>query len=172
MELRTSRLKLRPPETADAESIFGRYAGDPEVTKYLAWPRHQTIEDTLGFVRFSEAHWAAHGCGPLLVFDGAGLVGSTGLQFDSPGRAVTGYVLARASWGLGYATEALRAMIESARARGFRELDAFCHEQHRASVRVLEKCGFERIAVIDETFPNLSPPRAPALHYRLKVGAR
>src|SRR5436309_2770420 len=39
------------------------------------------------------------------------LLGGTGLAFVTPYRASTGYVLAKAAWGKGYATEALRAMV-------------------------------------------------------------
>jgi RimJ/RimL family protein N-acetyltransferase len=102
--------------------------------------------------------------------EGKTLLGSTGLQFESAQRAVTGYVLAQDAWGQGYATEALRAVIGVARGDGFRELDACCHADHRASTRLLEKCRFLRIgALADQVFPNLSPPRAPALQFRLSL---
>ena len=42
----------------------------------------------------------------------------------------------------GYATEALAAMVDVARAAGVLRLFALCHADHRASARVLEKCGF------------------------------
>ena len=35
----TERLVLRRPTAADAPAIFARYASDPEVTRYMAWPR-------------------------------------------------------------------------------------------------------------------------------------
>jgi RimJ/RimL family protein N-acetyltransferase len=37
--LETARLVLTAPLAADAEAIFTRYTGDPEVTRYLGWPR-------------------------------------------------------------------------------------------------------------------------------------
>jgi len=39
--IETARLVLRRPTAADAEAIFNRYAGDSDVTRYLAWPRHR-----------------------------------------------------------------------------------------------------------------------------------
>ena len=59
------------------------------------------------------------------------------------------------AWGVGYATEALRAMIDVAQQLEVRELYAICHAEHTASQQVLAKCGFscrERLAV---GFPNL-----------------
>ena len=35
----TERLVLRRPVGDDVSAIFERYASDPEVTRYLAWPR-------------------------------------------------------------------------------------------------------------------------------------
>ena len=172
MELLTARLLLRPPRPADAPAMFARYASIPEVTRFLSWPRHRSVEETRAFVELSEWEWRARGCGAYLIWsrDGGTLLGSTGLQLESAERAVTGYVLAKDAWGRGYATETLRAMVDAARGAGFRELDAFCHVDHRASAHVLEKCGFAKIAIVaEEGFPNLDPPRAPALHYRSRL---
>ena len=74
-------------------------------------------------------------------------------------RASTGYVLSRDAWGKGYATEALQAMVGVARSVGIRRLYAICHIEHRASWRVLEKCGFLREGVLHQyvEFPNLRP---------------
>jgi ribosomal-protein-alanine N-acetyltransferase len=139
-EVMTARLLLRPPRLADAEAIFARYASLAEVTRYLSWPRHTSIEDTRAFVQFSQQQWRAHGCGPYLIWsrDGEGLLGSTGLMFESGERATAGYVLAPDAWGRGHATEALRAMIDVARSASFRERVAGCHVEHRASARAGE----------------------------------
>jgi ribosomal-protein-alanine N-acetyltransferase len=62
-------------------------------------------------------------------------------------------------WGEGYATEALGAVIDVARRIGVARLYALCHPQHRASWRVLEKCGFVRdiSSTRQAEFPNLAP---------------
>jgi len=152
---------LTPPRSGDAGPIFERYAGDHEVTKYLGWPRHQTVADADAFVAFSIAEWERAGAGPYLIRargDGR-LLGGTGLQIETGGEAVTGYVLAKDAWGQGYATESLTAMVELARAIGVALLSALCHPDHRASWHVLEKCGFARRAGWSQqvVFPNLGP---------------
>jgi RimJ/RimL family protein N-acetyltransferase len=48
--IETNRLLLRRPVPTHAEAIFTRYASDPEVTRYLSWPRHGTIEQTKAFL--------------------------------------------------------------------------------------------------------------------------
>jgi RimJ/RimL family protein N-acetyltransferase len=157
----TERLLLRRPRPEDAEAIFARYASDAEVTRLLSFPRHQKVADTRSFLEWSEAEWARWPAGPYLVEsrESGTLVGSTGLTFETPGRAATGYVFARDAWGRGYASEALRQVVATARECGVLRLYALSHAENPASLRVLEKCGFacegtlRRYAV----FPNLRP---------------
>ena len=167
--IETARLLLRRPVAEDAPEIFARYASDPEVTRYLGWPLHRSVDDRRAFVQFSDAEWSRWGTGPLLAcsrVDGA-LLGGSGLTMETQQRAVTGYVFARDSWGRGYATEVLRAMVELADSLGIARLSATCHVDHRASWRVMEKCGFEREGILRRhtVFPNLSPQPADILMY-------
>jgi ribosomal-protein-alanine N-acetyltransferase len=155
----TERLVLVVPTAADAEAIFHRYASDPGVTKYLGWPTHGSIAQTRGFLEFSESEWTRWPAGPYLIRSRATgeLLGGTGFTLESAAEAMTGYVLAQEAWGRGYATEALGAMVELSRSIDIARLFAFCHPDHRASARVLEKCGFARDAAADRPmlFPNL-----------------
>ncbi len=157
----TARLLLRRPLPSDAAAIFTRYSSDPEVTRYVGWPTHKSVDDTRAFLAFSDDQWERWPAGPYLVCsraDGA-VLGSTGLMFETPATAMTGYVFAADAWGRGYATEALDAMIDVARRTGVHRLYALCHAEHRASAHVLEKCGF----LLEQTrhgyaeFPNLRP---------------
>ncbi len=174
IEVRTERLVMRRPRTEDAWAIFDRYAADPEATRYMAWPAHATINDTYGFITFSDVEWQRWPAGPYVIFSRADgtLLGSTGFAFESAHRAITGYILARDSWGQGYATESLRAMVELAPRIGIRVLSASTHVDHAVSGRVLEKCGFVRDGVLPHhmVFPNLgtSVP-ADVVSYTLKL---
>ncbi len=174
-QIATDRLVLRRPSSDDIPAIFHRYASDAEVTRYLAWPRHTSVADTRDFVGFSDAEWRQWGCGPYLVFDREDemLLGSSGLAFESFDIASTGYVLARDAWGHGYATEVLRAMTGLAASLGVRWLYAICHVEHRASARVMEKCGFTPEGMLRQhmIFPNLGPLRADVLRYGVTLDA-
>jgi ribosomal-protein-alanine N-acetyltransferase len=159
--IETPRLLLRQPTGRDAEAIFTRYASDPEVTRYVGWPRHASVDETRAFLSYSDSLWDRWPVGPLLILgrDDDRLLGATGLMFETPSRAATGYVLAQDAWGRGLATEALGAMVDLARKTGVLRLYALCHHAHRASARVLEKADFSREGTLRRyaEFPNLTP---------------
>jgi ribosomal-protein-alanine N-acetyltransferase len=157
----TGRLVLRKPERNDVQAIFTRYANDVEVTRLLAWPRHTSLRATTAFLDFSDAQWSRWPVGPYLIESRQGkhVLGGTGLAFESAECAATGYVIAKDSWGKGYATEALKTVVEIARKTGIRRLCALCHPENIASEHVLRKCGFEFEGVLPmhSAFPNLDP---------------
>jgi RimJ/RimL family protein N-acetyltransferase len=171
--LESERLLLRRPTVDDAQSIFERYANDAEVMRYLAWPRHQSIEQTLAFLTFSDSEWNKWPAGPYLIESRATgtLLGSTGFSFESPEEAATGYVLARDAWGRGYATEALATLMGLCEQLGLRRVYALCHAGHSASQRVLQKCGFELEASAHKQFdfPNLGGGAQPVVCYAKSV---
>jgi [ribosomal protein S5]-alanine N-acetyltransferase len=161
--IETARLVLRRPQRRDAEIIFSRYANDPEVTRYLAWPRHRNLRDTLHFLEFSDNEWDHSPGGPYLieVRDSRQVIGSTGIEFETEYRASTGYVLARDSWGRGFASEALLGIVGVCATLGLARLHAMAHVEHTASRRVLEKCGFvlEGTLCRHTLFPNIDEHR-------------
>ena len=170
--LTTARLTLTTPTLATVKRVFERYASDPEVTRYVGWPRHRSIAETVAFVEFSQAEWRRSSVGPYLIWarvDGQ-LLGGTGLSCEPSCEAMTGYVLAKDAWGKGYATEALQAMVKLSGQLGFARIFALCHPEHRASRRVLEKVEF----TIDPTwtrklaFPNLDQ----GIHHEVKCYQR
>lgn len=169
----TERLIIRRPVAADAEVIFRGYGGDLQVTRYVSWPRHQSLQDSRDFISFSDEQWARWGAGPLLIetADDGRVVGGTGLAFECAEFATTGYVLSKSAWGCGYATEALSGVIQMAAKIGLRFLRARCHPFHVTSQRVLEKNHFvreeePRLA----SFPNLPDSESrEALYYTRQV---
>ncbi|HTV56348.1 MAG TPA: GNAT family protein [Terriglobia bacterium] len=157
--LETRRLILRRPRQDDAEAIFGSYASDKDVTRFLSWQRHTTVETTGAFLDFSDTEWARWAAGPYVVEsrESGQLLGGTGFGFETHYRAATGYVFAKNAWGKGYATETLEAIVRIARGTRLIRLYALCHVENGASWRVLEKCGFIREGVLrrHSVFPNL-----------------
>ena len=142
MFARTPRLLLRPGWKEDAPALAAAI-GDFAVIEKLArvpWP--YSIDDAEAFLGTEQ--------GPLpnlLIFartHGAPrLVGGIGLDQRDAGVEL-GYWIARPYWGLGFATEAGRAVVEMAD-RGLRlpRLLAGHFIDNPASARVLQKLGFE-----------------------------
>jgi len=156
----TERLVLRRPRVSDEPAVFSRYASDPEATRYMSFPTHRSLDDTHAYLQWSDGIWARWPrAGPMLVFarDGVTLLGGAGIVNDSETLAQIGYILARDAWGRGYASEALVACVEAARAAGVRRLEAGVHVDHHPSRRVLEKAGFAREGTRPGLFPNLPP---------------
>lgn len=161
--IETARLLMRPPTVDDCDAMFERYASDARVLKYVGWSQHRSVADTRTFLALSDAAWREWPAGPYIILsrDDGSLLGGTGLDFETPHRASTGYVLARDAWGRGIATEALLAMVGLARQVGVLRLYAMCHTEHEASRRVLEKGGFDREGTLRRhvEFPNLDGGR-------------
>ena len=54
--LETDRLFLRPFAISVAQAMFDNWASDPEVTRYLIWPTHKSIEVTQSVL----SDWCSH----------------------------------------------------------------------------------------------------------------
>jgi RimJ/RimL family protein N-acetyltransferase len=171
--IETERLVLRRPRFEDAPAIFERYAGDPEVTRWMSFRRHESVETVREFLATSEAEWRDSPGGPYLILGRADgrLLGGTGLRFETPWRAETGYILAKDAWGKGYATEALQGVVDGARRSGVERLQALCHPENGRSSRVLEKCGFVREGLLrrHSLLPNLDSERPQDMYCYARI---
>ena len=138
--LATARLVLRAPRRSDVKAI-ATLVNDRRIAANTARiPHPYTIEDAEQFIaavnkREGEACF-------VITVDGAPIgICSVDLREDGP---EIGYWLGVSYWGRGFATEAVRALIDHA----FGDLE---HEtlisgarvNNPASRRVLEKCGFQ-----------------------------
>lgn len=157
----TERLLLRWQQESDAEQMFARYAGDPEVTRYLTWGPHRSVDDTLAFLRQHEGEQPPGQTFNWLIFPRTGgpLIGSIGCRRLDGHLVQFGYCLARDAWGKGYATEAARAMVGVWLTEpSVWRVQAYCDLENVASVRVLEKAGLTPEGILRKYIvaPNLS----------------
>jgi ribosomal-protein-alanine N-acetyltransferase len=146
--LETNRLNLRPFEMGDAEAAFG-WVGDLAVMKYVPSGPDRSLEDTRRRIALYQEHQARHGFSKWVIIErGSGrAIGDSGLLvLEDEGWIDLGFRLAPAYWGQGFATEAASAWIRAAFSHlGIQSLGAFTHPGNVASVRVLEKLGFQAI---------------------------
>jgi len=144
--IETPRLLLRGWEPSDAEEVFA-YASDPEVARYMSWPRHETIADAYSFLNMSVAsNYQSGELDYAITEQGAPerIIGGIGAFWKPKDHQVMelGYVLARAHWGKGYVPEAARALI----ARAFsttpvERIFASIFSENQRSRRAAEKMG-------------------------------
>ena len=144
--LETDRLILRQPAVADADAVFV-WTSDPEVNRYMSYPLHTDIEVTRQWLRAVEQDTEVQAAKENYTFgfvrrsDGL-LIGSGGIRRQEDGTWDFGYNLRRDCWGLGYATEAVKAIIDFAHIqRGAKVFAAHHAVDNPASGRVMEKCG-------------------------------
>jgi ribosomal-protein-alanine N-acetyltransferase len=146
MELNTPRLRLREFRLDDYSTVHA-FASDSEVVRHADWGPNDP-HDTERFLRdVADSAVAA----PRSVFALAmversreAVVGSVQLAVASAQhrRGEMGYVLARAQWGRGYATEASAALLRFGFENlGLHKISATCAPANIASVRVLTKIG-------------------------------
>jgi [ribosomal protein S5]-alanine N-acetyltransferase len=145
-ELETERLLLRKMRLDDAEAMFA-YASDPEVTRYVLWDTHHSIEDSESFLRFAIEGYEKGDFGGwgVVLKDSGVFIGTCGLDAGyapEHARAELGYVLSREHWGKGLMPEAARAVIAFGFGRmGLNRIQARCIAENTASARVMEKAG-------------------------------
>lgn len=146
----TNRLRLRPPELSDAETIFNSYATDAEVTRYLIWQPHKDIEETKAFLSRAAEGWLTGNdySWAITLKETGELIGMVGLRIHEF-KADLGYNLARRFWGKGFATEAVTAIVSWALAQPqIYRVWAMCDVDNPASARVLEKVGMKREGIM------------------------
>lgn len=169
--IRTPRLVLRPPVPGDAPHVYERWTRDPEVTRYLRWRPHESIDRAHAFIGTCVQSWAAIGHGPwVLTRTGDDTpIGMIDARYGDMGVEL-GYVLGRADWGQGLMPEAATAVVEAALAEpDIYRVWAVCDVDNRASARVLEKAGMtlEGRLARASLHPNLGPePRDVLLYAR------
>ena len=139
--LETERLQLRAPRLEDAK-IVATLANDRRIAENTARvPHPYRRADAEDFIAAANRNGEA--VFVVALRDG-GLIGACGLMINERETPAIGYWLGAKYWGKGYATEAVRGLIDHA----FTDLDcealqAAARVTNPASRRVLEKCGFQ-----------------------------
>ena len=158
--IETERLVLRIPLLADARAIFETYAQDPEVTRYVMWRPHTSIDMTMQFLQGCVDAWEEGVRFPYVITlkNADGPVGR--VDFHGNGFTVgLGDVIGRAYWRHGYVPEAVRAVVDWALSQpAIYRVNATCDVENVASARVMEKVGMQREGLMRRYMihPNLS----------------
>lgn len=144
----SARLRYVPVAPA-ALDAFHALVQDAHVLRYLmdgithprAWSEARIRDSEALFERRGVGLWLAHDRTTHAV---VGFCGFLEFPTADPEPEIV-YALPARHTGCGYATEMARASIAHARGRaGFRDIAAAVDEVNTASLRVLDKLGFER----------------------------
>jgi ribosomal-protein-alanine N-acetyltransferase len=149
--LETPRLILRAVAADDAGDVF-LYACNPTITRYTLWNTHETIDDTLVFVRdYAQSRYVEREPDPIAIILKSdpthSVIGSVGCFWASKKDGVMelGYNLAEPYWGRGITAEAARRLVEFVFADyPVERIQARVIDGNAASARVAEKVGMMR----------------------------
>lgn len=146
--LETDRLVLRRFVPGDAADMYRNWASDPEVTKFLTWPTHSSVEvsqfivqDWIGrYDSDTFYNWAIELKETQEVIGNISVVKLN----EETEAADIGYCIGRNWWGKGITPEALGEVM----AFLFDEVElnrvAACHDSNNPkSGRVMEKAGMK-----------------------------
>lgn len=142
--LTTERLILRPFREEDAAALFA-LSQDPDVVRFVGDRRVPTLQESWRAVAGWLGHWTlrAYGQWAIEELSTGAFVGRAGIinPAEWPGPEV-GYLLGKAWWGRGFATEAARAAMNWGFSEiGFDELISLIDPANAASIAVATRLG-------------------------------
>jgi ribosomal-protein-alanine N-acetyltransferase len=170
--LETPRLRLRKLTLTDADDVFA-YASDPEVTRYMLWSPHASIEDSGKFIKVAierynkgmVAPWGIEHKGDRKIIGTCDFIS----WFPEHSRTEIGYALSRSYWGRGIMTEAVTHIIACGFGRkNVNRIQAMCEIPNVGSARVMEKSGMVFEGILRQYMQNRGACRDVKMYAILK----
>lgn len=152
VRLKTDRLLLREVMPSDTQQIFESWFQDKDVSKYMWWEASSDIADVQKFMDFELQNVENEKWNRWVIVPewSEKIIGTCLLFFnEDEGHWDISYNLRKDSWGYGFATEAMRAVMRYA--IGILNIDvvytSYAAENERSG-NVLKKLGFEFVKEI------------------------
>lgn len=149
MNRNTKSLELKPLSDKDRNNVL-EILTDNEVKKTYMIPDFETEEQVDNMFQRFQVLSLADNYYMAGVYLNDGLIGWINEVARENGKMELGYVIHPKHQNKGYATEMLKVMIEKLFQDGFSEIITGAFEENVASIRVMEKCGMERLNQTDE----------------------
>lgn len=147
--IETERLILRRFKTEDAEAMYKNWASDEEVTRFLTWPPHSSIELTKDILQ----DWIndyknedSYNWGITIKENGDEPIGSIGaVDINERVNMVhIGYCISKKWWNKGITSEALKALIKYFFEEvGVNRVESRHDPNNPNSGKVMMKCGMK-----------------------------
>lgn len=143
--IETPRLLLRKLEKYDSADMY-EYSCREETTRYLLWNPHPSINYTKSYLNMVQKLYRNGGYYDWAVIEreSGKMIGTCGFTRldERHNLGEIGYVLNRAFWQKGYASEAASAIIEFGFLRlGLNRIEGRYMAENEASRHVMEHCG-------------------------------
>lgn len=147
--LETDRLLLRRFTLEDADAMYNNWASDSEVTKFLMWPCHKSVETsytvltdwTSQYSKDDYYQWAI-----TLKENGDEPIGSIAVvhKDDATEMVHIGYCIGKRWWRQGITSEALAALIKFFFEEvGVNRIESRHDPRNPNSGKVMMKCGLK-----------------------------
>ncbi len=143
--LTADRLTLRPMHPTDATDMFD-YSKREEVTKFLLWSPHRSVEYTRDYLEYIQNRYALGDFYDWAVIEreSGRMIGTCGFtRIDAPNNSCEiGYVINPDFSSRGYATEAARCVLDFAFSKlSLHRAEAKFMKGNDASLAVMKKLG-------------------------------
>lgn len=146
--IETERLTLRKFKAEDAAAMYKNWASDPEVTKFLTWPTHTSVEISEWVIgdwvkNYENDNYYQWAIVLKEIDEPIGGIAAVQLNEDV-GMAHIGYCIGRNWWHQGITSEALKAVIDfffdQVEAN---RIEARFDPRNPNSGKVMAKCGMK-----------------------------
>lgn len=157
--LETPRLILRPFVAEDAQAMYDHWASDGEVTKYLTWPTHSSVEISAMVLADWLSHYGEENYYQWAIVpkDLGKPIGSMAVvnQKDAVRSVEIGYCIGKAWWHKGYTSEALAAVMDFFFDEvGVNRVEARHDTNNPNSGAVMKKCGMQLEGILRQSDRN------------------
>ncbi|MCL2166613.1 MAG: GNAT family N-acetyltransferase [Clostridiales bacterium] len=155
--LDTDRLVLRRFTMDDAEAMFTNWCADPEVTKYLMWLPHRSIDETrqtlfdIWLSNYDEPDFYQWAIELKAIHEPIGSIGVM-QQNDKTKMVHIGYCIGKAWWHQGYTAEALTRLVQFFFVEvGANRIEARHDPRNPNSGKVMQKAGLQYEGTLRES---------------------
>jgi ribosomal-protein-alanine N-acetyltransferase len=139
-------IDLKPVNTSDAALIFDAWGRHPQNFARLTARVFTSVGDA---ERYLNSLFSAPKSMAFHIVEPGGAVAGIVKAIVTEHRAQVGYVVHEPFRGRGFATRAVDALVERlVHDKSISRIWATCALDNPASIRVLEKCGFEREGIL------------------------
>ena len=146
--LETKSLLLRPLSVDDAQNAYDRWTSDPDVSRYMMYCTHQSIEETNEWLKYVDINSdVAYDFAVCVKDEDNYLCGSCGVYYIEEDQVFeVGYNIAKDHWRKGYGTEIMQALVEFLINDLHQTAIKGRYEIHNeVSGHIMKKCGFEYV---------------------------